>query len=482
MKKTLLSICLCGFLCANDLIDSPKNTISENFILDLNYLKTLPKNTKRDFLINEYLKKDKISSNQAYEALGLISDINNELFYNFALKYGHDETSAVALCMNMENNQLLNSYADCIINGLDLKKASLLSSYDLKIVIQKIKNRYPLYSKKLEVISSSIPFTRLIVQKESDFYDIFFNVDSSFREKYFDYKLPKRTLKKIYKNKVNFEKFLKIVLTNENFRNLNKTFDDLDDENLNSYSSFYLALNAIKSDDYNKAYNYLNNAKNKTDNKLLVKRILFLEYLITKDKTILKQLSLSEDFDLYSYISNELLGKKSNYKPNFDLLDKFQKTLKPLDKNIIALLFAISKSQSNLQIDKVSKDFKVGITQIKPIWIKGLLKDQENYNLNSFFVLEDNLNYAKLYLNSLNIKSKNPFVFLFKYNQDIQGLKKVENLKINKKGDDLLNSYIGILPVLEQNEEFLLWYVLSYNQLEKNPKKHLKISAILKSL
>lgn len=477
MKKILLSLCLAAFFYANEIEENIQT--SQTSSLTLEYLKALPKNMKRDFFINQYLKKDNISNNQAYEVLGLIDNINNELFYNFASKFGHDETFAVAQCMNMKSSELVDSYADCIVNGLSLKKASLLSSFDLNIIIQKTKDKYPAFTKKIKVISSSIPFTRLVVQDESNFYDIFLNVDSSFREKYFNYKLPKRTFEKIYKNKKKFEEFLKLVLSNNKLTNLNKKLNSLDDKNLDYKSSFYLALNSIRLKDFNNAYNYLEKAKKKSSNKKFIDKINFLEYLITKDESILKFLSSSKNFNFYSYYANELLGNKISKDFKIDSLNEFKTILKSSNSKTIALLYAIAKSQSNLELDKVSKDFKVGIMQLKPVWIRDILKKN---NLNSFFNMEDSLHYAKVYLESLNMETNNNLLaILFKYNKEAKNLDQITALSAIKK-DDLLSSYIKLFPLLEGNENYLLWYTLAYNKLDKNSKERLELNTILENL
>ncbi len=55
MKKILLSLCLAASFYANE-IEENIQTLQPSS-LTLEYLKTLPKNIKRDFFINEYLKK-----------------------------------------------------------------------------------------------------------------------------------------------------------------------------------------------------------------------------------------------------------------------------------------------------------------------------------------------------------------------------------------------------------------------------------------
>ncbi|WP_044414831.1 transglycosylase SLT domain-containing protein [Halarcobacter anaerophilus] len=223
----------------------------------------------------------------------------------------------------------------------------------------------------------------------------------------------------------------------------------------------------------------MENAKKKSSNKKFIDKVDFLEYLITKDESILKLLSSSKDFNFYSYYANELLGNKINEDFKIDSLNEFKTILKSSNSKTIALLYAIAKNQSNLEIDKVSKDFRVGIMQLKPVWIKDLSKE---YNFNSFFNMEDSLNYAKAYLESLNIKTNNNLLsILFKYNKEVKNLDQITALSAIKK-DDLLTSYIKLFPLLEGNENYLLWYTLAYNKLDKKSKERLELNTIWENL
>ena len=475
MKKLLLSLTLATFLCANETVEVNSNTAGKFPTSSLEYIKTLEKGKKRDFFINEYLKED-ISQNQTYEVLPLISDMNNELFYNFAKKFGHDETLAVAQCMNMESKELVDSYADCIVSGLTLKKASSLSSLDLSLIIQKTQEKYPSFTKEIKVISSSIPFTKLVIQKEQSFYDIFLGVNDSFRENYFNYKLPKRTLEKIYVDKKSFEKFLEVALSNSKLNRLNSSLKEIDDSSLSAESSFYLALNAIRFADYNSAYNYLTNSKNKSDNQKFINKIDFWIYLITKDGTILETLAKSKKFDLYSYFANELSGNSLDKNFKLESFEQFRSILKNYDFGKTAFLYAVARTESDFDIEKTSDDFKVGIMQFNPAWII----DNKKNILTDFFTFEGSLNYAKLYLDSLNIEFNNPIKEYFIYNKEEKIFKKFEENFTSDK--DSLKNYLNFEYMMKDREDFLLWYLLSYNELVENKKERLTLTTIFEKL
>lgn len=228
MKKIVFSISLAFTLFAEDLTSS----------LNLDFIKNLQNQIERDFYINEYLKTD-ISSDQAYEILPFITDMRNEIFFNFAKKFGHDETLGVAQCMNMSIKELVNSYDDCIASGLTIKDLSTLSALDFDLIKQKVSDKYPEILKEIKIISAPIPFTKLVIQKNDTFFNIYLNVTDDFRTKYFNYKLPEKTFERIYQDKDKFNKFLQVTLTNSKLNYLNASLKDIDDSGLDFDSSFY---------------------------------------------------------------------------------------------------------------------------------------------------------------------------------------------------------------------------------------------------
>lgn len=477
MKKVLLSIALTSLLCANEIIelDASKNNNTENtqFTLNIDYLKTLEKGKKRDFFINEYLKSD-IDDTQALEALTLIYDINDELFYNFAKKFNHDETLAVAQCMNMEALQLINSYPDCIVNGLKIKEASHLTSVQLNKISEVTSEKYPLFSKEIKVLSSAIPFTKLIIQNKDTFYNIFLGVNNNFRENYFNYKLPKRTFQRIYNDKINFEKFLKILVFNPKLNLLDNSIKDLDDENLDANSTFYLAINEIRLKDYNKAYEYLQNAKQKAKDEDLINKLDFWIFLITKDKSVLEELALNKTFDFYTYHANEILRNSLNKDFSIFQSDQFNSELKNSDTDKKALLYSLAKVKSDFNNELVSNNLKGGIFQLET---KQLEKNSIDYSVENFFTIKDNLNYMNSYLDSLKIEDNNPLVKLMLIDNkkiDLENIKKIDV-------EELIKPYFVFEAInLDKKENFLLWYTIYYNNFSK--KEKIKSQTILETL
>ncbi len=446
--------------------------------LDLNYLNSLEKGLKRDFYINEYLKTN-IDKEQAFQTLSLIDNMSNELFFNFADKFKDDETLAVAQCMKMDLKNLVDSYADCIVIGLSLEEASNLSSIDLQLVIQKVSEKYPIFVEKLKIISSSIPFTKLIVQKEEIFYDIYLNVSNTFREKYFNYKLPSRTFKRVFSNSKKFNKFLSVSLKNDKLDKLNKFLLDIDDTTLNANSSFLLALNALRFNDINKAMKYLQSALSKSSHKLFKEKIVFWKYQITKDKTYLEELLFAKDISFYKLYANEVLNAKAINFTTIKRVKNLDNILKEYDNKRVSLLYSISKVLSNFDRNKVSKSFNIGFMQLSPNFINSISSSlNEETTFSKQFEIEQSIKYANIHLDNLEKLYSNAVFTYLAYISDYKTLNKIKELLSFDFFDYKSFLVFEYINKAEKLKEFISYLYLYSNLLENR----ISLSSIFESL
>lgn len=429
--------------------------------LNIDWLLTLEKGIKRDFYINEYFQKN-ISPDDSLRVLSLVNHFTNEMFFNFAKSFKHDETLAVAQCMNMDTRYLIDSYADCIVIGLSLADATTLSSIEIDLIMRKTKDKYPLFAKKLKVISSAIPFTKLITSKKDDFYDIYLSVDNSFRTKYFNYKLPKRTFAKIFADKKKFDKFISISLTNQKLTMIHKSFFEIEDSELSSNSSFLLALNALKYNKLNIAYMYLENAISKVNDKKTIDKYLFWKYYITKDEEILEEISNSINLNLYSTFANELLNKPLLDYSFLENLEPFDLYLKEYNSSRTALLYAIAKIKSQFNTTKISNNFEIGIMQLNSSIVKTISSSlNEAYNPSQQLIVDNSLNYANVHLNNLENLFKNPIYLFLAYEGKIKFLNKEINNELFNKGD-LFDVLLKFEYLTNEKKEYLKDFVLYY--------------------
>ncbi len=442
----------------------------EDKTLILNQINSLERGIKRDFYINEYLKLGDTSPQAAYSALSLIYNMNNPLFHNFAKKYKNDETLAVSQCMDASIEELIYSYADCIKIGLDLNKASKLSTYELKLVLQNLQNKYPEFSNQIKVLSSAIPFTKLITKDIDTFYDIFLNVDTNFMQSYFNYKLPQKTLNRIKSDKKQYNKFIQIILLNPKLTNLRQHIKDIQIEDLDNKNKFLLTLFYIEENNLNKAFELINNIN--TDYDFLYKeKIEFFKYFITKDNSYLETITSSDKLNIYTFYANEIL-QKQYIQPK---LEKFESIdiIDELTNEQLALLYSIIKIKSDFSDDKISKDFELGLTQLSLSQIKQIeAKLTYKNSLIKQFEAQTNLKYFIDYLKIIQKEKFNPVdTFL-----SIYGNKTINNF--DKDLNKLIKfEYLSFLT--KDFDNFLVLYYLYLNNLEK---ENIKVESIFQKL
>jgi len=280
--------------------------------ITLEWLKDKPRTYAKDFYIWQYLKQE-ITPQEAIDALGQARYVNNRLFYQYAKKLKHDETFAVMQCMKASASSLSNSNADCIEAGLSVYKATKLKSTQLNKVHETLLEKYPNTANIVDVVRAPIPFTKLISSSNDVFFKTFNNCGSKFRTNYFNYKIPKKSLNRILKDK-RFNQTIKLIVTNNQMKLAQKTLLGIDDSSLNHQSSFLLAINALKHDKKTIAIKYLDNAYTKAYYQFDKDKVTFWKYLATKSKFYLFDLTNSWDVNIYSLYAKEFFYK--NIKKN----------------------------------------------------------------------------------------------------------------------------------------------------------------------
>ncbi len=362
MQKLLFLFSLTFLAYANEINTSIKieeSSIKEydkKSLITLQWLKSKPSSRIKDFYILQYLKQN-INPDEALEALSMVRTVSNAIFFEFAKKFKHDETIAVAQCMKAPAKDLVNTDAHCIKNGLTLNKATRLSQVELLTIIKTVEEKYPFFANQLKVIASPIPFTKLISSEIDDFYEIFLNTGVNFKIEHFNYKLPQKTINKIKEDK-RVERFIQYCITNPKLDILNKSFLNFDDILLSSESSFFLALNAITYNDFNQAFTYLNNSLNKTNSLIEKNKINFWLYLLTKDENYLDSLTTNNNLDIYSLYAKELKNipiNDNNIKYNIPLKQKNNTNKQNFDKSDPFFWFNLLDDTKKLTNGKLKK-------------------------------------------------------------------------------------------------------------------------------
>ncbi len=471
MIKKIFFVCSLSFFVYGDVIPSD---------ITLDFIKQHPRSITKDFYIWQYLNQD-ITPQEAVVALSEINTMNNNLFFRYAKKSGHDETYAVAQCMQGKEKDLLDQNDHCIEAGLTYQKALNLDFSELNNVIDKLSLNYQFKAEALKVINSSLPFVRLVSAEPNIFFEVFNKTSKEFRFNKLNYRLPQGLIDKI-KDDMRFNQSIKLIVTDLKLNNLQNSLIGIDDSKLNFQSSFYLALNVLINSEDNKelAMNYLNNASKKAYFKIDKDMVLLWQYFVSEDISYIETLAQSWDINIYSIyakeklslnIDNALYSLETNQDlaqpvlTQFDWVNILQSNLK-LDENVLndfssklskyelphltylyhkfynykqnvyitpyedllqdstierkSLIYAIGRQESGFVPTLVSTSYALGTMQIMPFLADSLSKEfGENIYLEDMFKPEVNVKYANKHLNYLEAKLTHPLYISYAYNGGI---------------------------------------------------------------
>ncbi|MFA9375096.1 MAG: lytic transglycosylase domain-containing protein, partial [Poseidonibacter sp.] len=299
---------------------------------------------------------------------------------------------------------------------------------------------------------------------------------SNFRKKKFNYPIPQSFVNDI-SNEKDFNKFVKLVTSNDNLINLQRSLFKVDDnKNITHRTLFLLGINALKHNNKTYALKYFEYAYKKAYFQSDKDKVVFWQYLLNKDKLLLKKLSKSFSINIYSLYAKELLNvsidnivydiKILNKESNFDTLDHFkwmevlENTKKNFDekklskyhklfssedtlahyafilerfykykkqyfitpyKQILSkydierqvLIYSIAKQESHFIPTVASVATAQGVMQIMPFLSKDIARRiNKPYNIYEQFVPKVNLEYSNIHLNNLSKQFNNNPLFM----------------------------------------------------------------------
>jgi soluble lytic murein transglycosylase len=483
------------------------------------WLTKQPRSYAKDFYLWRYLNQD-ITPKDAIWALGEARNVNNKLLFRYTKKLNHTETSEVISCMKSSAKTLVSKDADCIEIGMSTYKATKLTSKELGIVINKVKEKYPSSAKKFDIINSPIKFLKLLENNNTIFFDTFNQCGSKYRQKHFNHHLPQKYISHLQENKKKFAQTIKLIVTNPKLQKLQESLLYVEPNNLSHASFFFLAINAIRYDKKDIAMKYLNKAYQSAYFQFDKDKVLFWKYKLTDDKKTIEELSNSWDVNIYSLLANELLNKpiknaifninvqqqsinrfdttnpflwlkvlKKTKKMNDTKMEKYSKIfhtketlghlafvkerydryrnsyfvnpyeeyIKNYPKNRQALINAIARQESRFIPTSISTAYALGVMQIMPFLSKSIAKElNEPYDIDKQLEPKTNIRYSHHHLNFLEKRLKHPLFIAYAYNGGIGFTKRVL-----KSGFFQENKY----------EPFLSMELIPYDETKRYGKK-----------
>ena len=482
--KTLGRVLLLCLLFSSTLFSSvPKN---------ISFFDDKPRSLVKDFYIYRYLKEPSTTSKKAWKLLEQTSRMSMKLFHVYANKLDEPGIKKVSQCLKMKLKPLLKSDDECLAIKFSPYYATLISKEELKKVEKRLE-KYDV-SKSLHVIYSDEPFNSMISGDANLFFDIFNRVGSNYRVKFLDRKISKEKIKELEKSwKINST--IKYVVTGRKLKNFSKSLLYIDRfaKTLSHESLFFLGLNALQLR-YNKlAMAFFDEAYKKAYYRMDKDKVLFWQFLVSKDEKYKSLIQESFDMNIYTLLSgikNEriMIAKAWEQHPTYNEKDPFGWTkllkvasnktpqeleniaqtylygstlphysylmekasgykdhyfpvpytqyLKGIDKQRIALIMAIARQESRLVPSALSHSYALGMMQFMPFLANAIAKEQEikNFDLDNMFDPKTALKFANIHLDWLERSLYHPLFIAYAYNGGIGFTKRLLQSGTFEKG------------------------------------------------
>ena len=275
----------------------------------LEEIKTKPPSLAKNFLIWQFLHQD-ITSQEADEAFYQFRHVNTRLFKAYAIKSDREEVIYTAECLSLSVRELVKSNDhSCVKIAFSPYNASIMKEKDRNRLARLLDDkRIYTWVEMMDDLLQQERKTDLSKYKPSTFMYLFLSAGSKFRQKHLNRPLPANYIKEISKH-WGFKRFVMLVVTDSRYNKLQKELLKVDaDVKLSSQTHFYLAMNALEYSKEKLALRHLKKAYKLAYYRSKKDQALFWQYLVTKDKKLLKTLSQSVDINMYSLYAKEKLG------------------------------------------------------------------------------------------------------------------------------------------------------------------------------
>ena len=459
---------------------------------NLSFFTDKPRSIAKDFYIYRYLKKSTTSSEDAKKLLAMTSRMSMKLFHAFANRLNEPAFKNVSRCLKMKLSQALKKDNECLAIKISIHNVAKLDKKKIKDVELRLK-KYRI-SKFLHVLYSKNPFKSMISGDNELFFTIFNGVGSKFRKKFLDYQVSKKKIQEL-QNSYKINRTIKYVITGRKLKKFNISLIHVDrfSKKLSQESLFLLGLNALQLRYNNLAMKYFDEAYKRAYFRMDKDKILFWQFLVSKNIKYKKELKGSFDLNVYTLLagyknerimtprawkkhpfydeknpfgwikllkvtkektSDELknlaktylyentlphysfiMEKASGYKDHYFPI-VYKKYLKNMSNKQIALIMAIARQESRLVPSALSHSYALGMMQFMPFLATAIAKERKmnNFDLDDMFDPKVAIKFADIHLKWLHKTLYHPLFVAYAYNGGIGFTKKLLKSGTFQKG------------------------------------------------
>ena len=462
--------------------------------INLEDINSKPPCRAKDFMIWQYLKQN-ITPSQADKAYSQVDNTkSNRLLYAYAKKTKNKNIKYKVSCKK-RSNLLTIKNQECLELAFTPYRATKLTNSQRKKLAKKLKSESKINI--LNILNEKHTKDAYKTYDANTALTLLVNTGYRYRKKHLNIEFDKEFMDSLAESK-KISYFIKTVVNNDRFNNLQKSLLKMSGEKLNSRSSFFLALNHLRHSDEKNAVEYFKLSAKKAKYKINVDKNHFWIYLITKEQEYLDKLLDSKDINIYSLYAHDKMDKTvENYYTgletnkgisNKNLHDPFdwdiilkeikntkkdklvdlaqeykQKDMLPVRSWIIqkaykydmhgfvmpydehmedlniddrALVYAIMRQESNMIPSALSHSYALGLMQIMPFVTDAISKTIKEpvTCYDDMFIPKNNIRYSKAHLKWMKKSLYHPLFIAYAYNGGLGFLKKFLRKNKFKKG------------------------------------------------
>ncbi|PAF50632.1 lytic transglycosylase domain-containing protein [Helicobacter sp. 13S00477-4] len=323
MKKIIIFICLVCFLSGKS--------------ITLKFIQDKPEGIVRDFYIWQYISDEKTTIEQAKKAYELVFNKTPRIQKAMETKGVITEMPKDIFCKNLNFEELINEDGECLSYGLKLSDIFKFSTKDIDSILNKVKPINPSLFEQIKILHSKNVLESMLQTSAKNFGMIFNGLTYLQKLELLNKSIPHKKLENLAnQNNVIFNKMLHTIILDSRFELFKKSLSKANITKSDTNTFFLLGINQILNHNDKKALLYFQRSQNAAIDPFMRDRALFWQYLISQNKTVLKQLSDSIFVDIFSIYANQKLQTKPKYQiisafdnissknPDFNIKDPFE--------------------------------------------------------------------------------------------------------------------------------------------------------------
>jgi soluble lytic murein transglycosylase len=285
--------------------------------ITLQDINSKPPSRAKNFMIWQYLKQD-ISAQEADKAYSQVEGKSNKIFNLYAKKTNNPEVKRKISCMK-ERNLLSIKDESCLELAFSPYKTLALSKDQREKLSKKLTTKAKI--KLLKIQNESYNQQAYEKYDAHTILSLFVSTTTNHRRNNLNIHLNEEFINKLSAS-WKISQFVKIIVHDKKLNTLQLALLNLNGENLNSKTNFYLALNHLKHLNNTEALRFFNLSLLKAKHKIDVDKNYFWMYKITENQNYLDKLLNSKDINIYTIYAHEVQNKNfDNYFSAVEVID-----------------------------------------------------------------------------------------------------------------------------------------------------------------